>query len=68
MSCTWEQLSPTERVLTMNNMDAYGGGFCRAIVDAMRLADSNNLWRLVTTFDDLIDRYQPKNWRHGNGA
>lgn len=62
MSTTWERLTEVERRLTMNNMDAYGGGFCRALVGAMYLADSGNLLRIATAFDHLIERYQPSNW------
>lgn len=63
MSATWDSLTPEERYQTLRMMEDYGGGFCKALVRAMQLADSGNLRRLVEAFDHLIDKYQPKHWR-----
>ena len=60
---TWDALTAEERYQTLKMMEDYGGGFCQAIVRAMQIADQGNLRLLVTTFDHLIEKYQPKNWR-----
>lgn len=45
------------------NMVSYGGGFARAIGDAMFRADSGNRRRLEQAFRDLMDKYHPDNWK-----
>lgn len=42
----------------MRAMETYGGSFVKNLVQAMYVADSSNLKRIVDAFPDLIERYK----------
>jgi hypothetical protein len=42
----------------MQAMETYGGGFVKKLVQAMYVADSHNLERIVTAFPEIIERYK----------
>jgi len=59
---TWDDMNDVERHETIKNMQRYGGGFAQCIGEAFDRADSFNLQRLVNTFPDFIEKFQPSNW------
>lgn len=48
-----------ELLYTVRAMDNFGGGFSRAIANALRIADSTNAARLQHAFPELIAKYGP---------
>lgn len=62
-----------ELLYTTRAMDNFGGGFARAIANALRIADSTNAARLQQAFPELFAKYGPGSdfytavLRDGNG-
>lgn len=42
----------------MQAMETYGGGFVKKLVQAMYVADSDNLQRIANAFPELIESYK----------
>ena len=43
-------------------MLTYGGGFTKALANALRLGDSHNRERLMKAFPELVEGYGPNSW------
>lgn len=47
----------------IENMENFGGGFVKALAQAARKADLENLQRIKTAFPELWERYsKPRGW------
>jgi hypothetical protein len=63
-----------ELLYTTRAMDNFGGGFSRAIANALRIADSTNAARLQQAFPEMFEKYGPGTGfytamlRDGNGV
>jgi len=58
----WDDMTEQNRFNTLRNMTDYGSSFAAYIAHAWMQADSFNEARLIATFPDLIEKFQPKNW------
>jgi hypothetical protein len=49
-----------DKLATIRNMKAYGGGFVKALAEAFLLSDENNQKRIEDAFPEYMDKYGPK--------
>lgn len=59
----WNELSEQDRHMVKANMRDFGGHFASSLGYAWMFADSQNERRIAEAFPDMVERYQPKNWR-----
>jgi hypothetical protein len=59
----WNELSEQDRFLVKTNMREFGGHFAGNLGYAWMFADADNERRIAEAFPDMVERFQPKNWR-----
>jgi len=58
----WPGMTPTERRITLNAMQRFGGGFVQHLARAWLLADEINAAKLGCVFNDYMRAYGPQSW------
>ena len=53
---------------TFENMTRYGGSFVKALAEACKRADQNNLEKLKSAFPEYLSKYRSENWSKKNNT